>query len=74
MHREDLDTGHLVPVLLLLTTALVQRTRPPPCLAASDSLADELVTRYAERRPTSITWLNHFSALRCERADLRTHG
>ncbi len=67
---EDLDTGHLVPLLLLLSTALVQRSGPPPCLAASDSLADELVQRYTERRPTSVTWLNHYSALVCDRADL----
>ncbi len=67
---EDLDAGHLVPVLLVLATALVQRAGPPPCLAASDQLADELVDRYASRRPTSITWLNHFTAQRCDQAGI----
>lgn len=63
---EDLDAGHLVPLGLVLAVAALQRPRQPSP-RPSDDLAEAVTARFVQRTPTRLTWLNHWSALRCLR-------
>ena len=62
---EDLDTGHLVPMALVLATALVHRPDAVDSATATAQLADDLVRRYDRRETTTVTWVNHWSAQQC---------
>lgn len=63
---EDLDAGHVVPLGLVLAIAALQRPRQPSPRPSED-LAEAVAGRFANRVPTTLTWLNHWSALRCLR-------
>lgn len=62
---EDLDTGQLVPMALVLAIVLLQCPEVVGGPEAVWRLAQELVDRYFYRERTSITWVNHWSVQRC---------
>jgi exopolysaccharide biosynthesis WecB/TagA/CpsF family protein len=62
---EDLDTGQLVPLAIVLAIVLLQCPEVVDGPAAVSRLAHELIDRYSSGERTNITWVNHWSAQRC---------